>query len=324
MRRAGAPQLNTYVWSCSPTILINIDIFGQLIFCIGRLVQSFQTWSQKQVFIKILIQIFLDTDVTLPAIITAYTHVFCWYRYWRQHMTGNRLLKSRYKDKTAYIHVFVFILYCYSFTKRLSHIKYGIQFANCQSFLFISKTYKCLVWHACKRTSHKLPQQLMSYVQTEGSAKLTIQLIPSCYDFTTIPFKQKNDHKSMKKMSIHKQRLSLHGQMFSGSKIIKGTKMESESAENTQLTMSVMILFPKMVASPEVGGRRPTSIAIVVLLPAPLCPSKFMTQIRYTKAMNTIRNFLFSTGSIKTNAFSMWQIRKRKHKLFNFLTSFQL
>jgi hypothetical protein len=49
--------------------------------------------------------------------------------------------------------------------------------------------------------------------------------------------------------------------------------------ENRQLTMSVMIFFPKTVASPEVGVRRPTSIDIVVLLPAPLCPSKYIMQI---------------------------------------------
>lgn len=34
------------------------------------------------------------------------------------------------------------------------------------------------------------------------------------------------------------------------------------------------MFFPKIKASPEVGGRRPTSIDIVVLFPAPLCPSK--------------------------------------------------
>jgi hypothetical protein len=37
--------------------------------------------------------------------------------------------------------------------------------------------------------------------------------------------------------------------------------------------MFVIILFPSIRASPDVGGRRPTSIDIVVLLPAPLCPS---------------------------------------------------
>jgi hypothetical protein len=44
-----------------------------------------------------------------------------------------------------------------------------------------------------------------------------------------------------------------------------------------------MIFFPKTVASPEVGGRRPTSIEMVVLLPAPLCPSKI--QIQHTEVM---------------------------------------
>lgn len=37
--------------------------------------------------------------------------------------------------------------------------------------------------------------------------------------------------------------------------------------------MSVKMLFPNTNASPEVGARRPTSIEIVVLLPAPLCPA---------------------------------------------------
>lgn len=44
--------------------------------------------------------------------------------------------------------------------------------------------------------------------------------------------------------------------------------------ENRDTTISVMIFFPNTKASPEVGGRRPTSMEIVVLLPAPLCPSK--------------------------------------------------
>lgn len=43
--------------------------------------------------------------------------------------------------------------------------------------------------------------------------------------------------------------------------------------QENKITMSVKIFFPKTKASPEVGGRRPTSIDIVVLLPAPLCPS---------------------------------------------------
>jgi len=34
------------------------------------------------------------------------------------------------------------------------------------------------------------------------------------------------------------------------------------------------MFLPKIKASPEVGGRRPTSIDIVVLFPAPLCPTK--------------------------------------------------
>lgn len=38
--------------------------------------------------------------------------------------------------------------------------------------------------------------------------------------------------------------------------------------------MFVKILFPKIKASPEVGARRPTSMEIVVLFPAPLCPAK--------------------------------------------------
>ena len=41
-----------------------------------------------------------------------------------------------------------------------------------------------------------------------------------------------------------------------------------------QLTISDTMFFPNTKASPDVGGRRPTSIEIVVLLPAPLCPSK--------------------------------------------------
>jgi hypothetical protein len=41
-----------------------------------------------------------------------------------------------------------------------------------------------------------------------------------------------------------------------------------------KLTISETMFFPKIKASPEVGGRRPTSIDIVVLFPAPLCPSK--------------------------------------------------
>lgn len=37
--------------------------------------------------------------------------------------------------------------------------------------------------------------------------------------------------------------------------------------------MSVKMLFPNTKASPEVGARRPTSMDIVVLFPAPLCPA---------------------------------------------------
>lgn len=38
--------------------------------------------------------------------------------------------------------------------------------------------------------------------------------------------------------------------------------------------MSVLMFLPKKRASPDVGGRRPINIEIVVLLPAPLCPVK--------------------------------------------------
>ena len=41
-----------------------------------------------------------------------------------------------------------------------------------------------------------------------------------------------------------------------------------------KVTISVKILFPKNEASPEVGAKRPTSMEIVVLFPAPLCPAK--------------------------------------------------
>lgn len=40
--------------------------------------------------------------------------------------------------------------------------------------------------------------------------------------------------------------------------------------EEKNFTISVVMLFPKTRASPEVGGRRPTSMEMVVLLPAPL------------------------------------------------------
>lgn len=40
-----------------------------------------------------------------------------------------------------------------------------------------------------------------------------------------------------------------------------------------KITMSVKMLFPNTKASPEVGARRPTSMDIVVLFPAPLCPA---------------------------------------------------
>lgn len=47
-----------------------------------------------------------------------------------------------------------------------------------------------------------------------------------------------------------------------------------ETVAKLKLTISDTMFFPKTKASPEVGGRRPTSIEIVVLFPAPLCPSK--------------------------------------------------
>ena len=45
------------------------------------------------------------------------------------------------------------------------------------------------------------------------------------------------------------------------------------SSEKTH-TISVKIFLPKTKASPEVGGISPTSIEMVVLLPAPLCPAQ--------------------------------------------------
>ena len=39
-------------------------------------------------------------------------------------------------------------------------------------------------------------------------------------------------------------------------------------------SMSVMILFPLMWAEPEEGGYKPVNIDIVVVFPAPLCPSR--------------------------------------------------
>ena len=39
-------------------------------------------------------------------------------------------------------------------------------------------------------------------------------------------------------------------------------------------SISVMMLFPSMWAEPEEGGNKPVSIDIVVVLPAPLCPSR--------------------------------------------------
>lgn len=38
--------------------------------------------------------------------------------------------------------------------------------------------------------------------------------------------------------------------------------------------MSVIILFPLMCAEPEVGGKRPVKIEMVVVFPAPLWPSR--------------------------------------------------
>ena len=72
----------------------------------------------------------------------------------------------------------------------------------------------------------------------------------------------------------------------------------SKLSENRQLTMSVMIFFPKTMASPEVGVRRPTSIDIVVLFPAPLCPSKLILQIQHNKATTYVKykNYLFYVG----------------------------
>lgn len=46
------------------------------------------------------------------------------------------------------------------------------------------------------------------------------------------------------------------------------------------LAMCVLILLPKITASPDVGGRRPTSIEIVVLFPAPLWPTKEKENLR--------------------------------------------
>ena len=39
-------------------------------------------------------------------------------------------------------------------------------------------------------------------------------------------------------------------------------------------SISVMMLFPSTWAEPEEGGNKPVSIDIVVVLPAPLCPSR--------------------------------------------------
>lgn len=47
--------------------------------------------------------------------------------------------------------------------------------------------------------------------------------------------------------------------------------------------MSVKMLFPKTNASPEVGWIRPTSIDIVVLLPAPLCPAEHLIELNHHK-----------------------------------------
>lgn len=54
---------------------------------------------------------------------------------------------------------------------------------------------------------------------------------------------------------------------------VKIIKKSNQKIEKSNITMSVKIFFPKTKASPEDGRRRPTSIEIVVLLPAPLCPS---------------------------------------------------
>lgn len=54
----------------------------------------------------------------------------------------------------------------------------------------------------------------------------------------------------------------------------KITKKRNQKIEKSNITISVKIFFPRTKASPEDGRRRPTSIEIVVLLPAPLCPSQ--------------------------------------------------
>lgn len=53
-----------------------------------------------------------------------------------------------------------------------------------------------------------------------------------------------------------------------------GTTGTQHCTKQLKLTISDKMFFPNTKASPEVGGRRPTSIEIVVLFPAPLCPSK--------------------------------------------------
>jgi hypothetical protein len=52
--------------------------------------------------------------------------------------------------------------------------------------------------------------------------------------------------------------------------------------------MFVIILFPSIRASPDVGGRRPTSIDIVVLLPAPLCPRSESIWFSYNVSCNEL------------------------------------
>lgn len=80
--------------------------------------------------------------------------------------------------------------------------------------------------------------------------------------------------------------------------------------------MSVLMFLPKKRASPDVGGRRPINIEIVVLLPAPLCPVKKRIHFKNTTQMTFLLHHL-RLNSIKCTLQIGWFHKKIFHEKMN-------
>ena len=88
------------------------------------------------------------------------------------------------------------------------------------------------------------------------------------------------------------------------------------------VSISVMMLFPSMWAEPEEGGNKPVSIDIVVVLPAPLCPSraviwplKMFKDSSSTATLDPVEVFKVKTLKVKRTKTSGTHIDKFTHEV---------